>query len=142
MSLNSAFCGSANFLMPSSIKTRSSAPLLPDRWLAEHPESKFQMRAEEASHKAARRRKALAQAQQKRRWPISPSAILAKPHPPTTRRRCSAHQRGTLLAYNSCTFLASIFARRSRQADSGASNVAPLSCHCRTLTAAQLAALT
>jgi hypothetical protein len=50
------------------------APLLPDRWLAEHPESRLQMRAEEANHKAARRRarrtrrrRALAQAERKRR---------------------------------------------------------------------------
>lgn len=49
------------------------APLLPDRWLAEHPQARLQMRAEETDNKAARRRarrtrrrKALAQ-QQKRR---------------------------------------------------------------------------
>ncbi len=32
------------------------APLLPDRWLAEHPESRLQMRVDEANDKAARRR--------------------------------------------------------------------------------------
>jgi hypothetical protein len=32
------------------------APLLPDRWLAEHPESRLQMRVDEASDKAARKR--------------------------------------------------------------------------------------
>lgn len=49
-------------------------PLLPDRWLAEHPQARLQMRAEETNRKAARRRarrtrrrKALDQAQQKRR---------------------------------------------------------------------------
>jgi transposase len=49
-------------------------PLLPDRWLADHPESRLQLRATEAEDKAARkrahrtrRRKALAQIQRKQR---------------------------------------------------------------------------
>ncbi len=50
------------------------APLLPDRWLAEHPESRLQMRTTESNAKAARRRacrtrrrKALARPQRKGR---------------------------------------------------------------------------
>ena len=49
-------------------------PLLPDRWLADHPESELQMRTEESNTKAARRRtrrahrrRALARANRKRR---------------------------------------------------------------------------
>jgi transposase len=49
-------------------------PLLPDRWLADHPESRLQLRAAEAEDKAAykrarrtRRRKALAQIRQEQR---------------------------------------------------------------------------
>ena len=52
----------------------SLAPLLPDRWLADHPESRLQMRVAEADDKAARRRarrtrrrKALARAQRRNR---------------------------------------------------------------------------
>ena len=48
-------------------------PLLPDRWLAEHPESELQMRTSESNNKAARRRnqrtqrrRALARANRKR----------------------------------------------------------------------------
>ena len=50
------------------------APLLPDRWLSEHPQSRLQMRVDEASDKAARqrarrtrRRKTLARARRKGR---------------------------------------------------------------------------
>jgi len=50
------------------------APLLPDRWLAEHPESRLEMRTTESNAKAARRRarrtrrrKALARSQRKGR---------------------------------------------------------------------------
>ena len=52
----------------------SLAPLLPDRWLADHPESRLQMRVDESAHKAARRRarrtqrrQALARAQRNNR---------------------------------------------------------------------------
>ena len=48
-------------------------PLLPDRWLADHPQSELQMRTEESNTKAARRRtrrthrrRALARANRKR----------------------------------------------------------------------------
>jgi hypothetical protein len=50
------------------------APLLPDRWLAEHPESRLEMRTIESNAKAARRRarrtrrrKALARSKRKGR---------------------------------------------------------------------------
>ena len=50
------------------------APLLPDRWLADHPESRLQMRTTESNAKAARRRarrtrrrKALARSKRKGR---------------------------------------------------------------------------
>jgi transposase len=52
----------------------SLTPLLPDRWLAEHPEGQLQIRVAESNNKAARRRtdrarrrKAFARATQKRR---------------------------------------------------------------------------